>query len=61
VIWNSRISKGSEAPPKMYPWHVTIRTKGVCNCLLTANNTRLNLFSNYFKFQGLNKQLIDDI
>ncbi|XP_060591459.1 uncharacterized protein LOC132746360 isoform X1 [Ruditapes philippinarum] len=25
---SSRISKGSEAPPKMYPWHVTFRSTG---------------------------------
>jgi hypothetical protein len=46
---SSRISKGSEAPPGMYPWHVTFRTRGVCNFLHKANNTRLNLFSKYFK------------
>ncbi|XP_060580451.1 neural cell adhesion molecule L1-like [Ruditapes philippinarum] len=25
----SRISKGNEVPPKLYPWHVTIRSTGV--------------------------------
>ncbi|XP_060579629.1 coagulation factor IX-like [Ruditapes philippinarum] len=28
AMLSSRISKGSEAPPKMYPWHVTFRSTG---------------------------------